>query len=146
MAVPPQVPPPGGDEVALPGAGLPLADMPSLRCDCGRGGPELMGGGTRAGVGDKASHQPHAVPAGGRVAPDPEETKPGAANVEASPRPIITVRAFAERSGRPLEEASRLADVFCRVGLWEPYGVLWDGTPTYTFASPVPTIILGRWT
>lgn len=87
---------------------------------------------------------PHAVPADG--AASSTHRQPGSHNPESSTRPILTVRSLAARNRIPLHQARRLADLFTRVGLWEPYGMLPDGTPTYTFAHCSPARVVLVWT
>jgi len=75
---------------------------------------------------------------------------PGAHNPESSatpsPRkPIITTRAFIARSGLNPEIARVAIEYFLKQGWWEPYGVLPDGTPTYTLGPQVPPFVLMAW-
>ena len=100
---------------------------------------------------DKDSHRPptpQAVPA---VADQlsAEHESPGAHNPESSVGPPsrkqLTTALLAERAELSLDDAGRLAYIFCRVGLWEPGGVFSDGTPYYHMAETAPTLLLVKW-
>jgi hypothetical protein len=100
---------------------------------------------------DKDSHRPPALQA---VPAEPDQLSgkqptPGAHNPESSVsppsrKPIFTTRALAMRADVPVHRAQILADLYCRTGIWEPYGVLPDGTPTYTLAETAPTVLVVR--
>lgn len=101
---------------------------------------------------DKDSHGPLPPQAAPAEADElsATDTTPGAHNPESSARPrsrkpIITDRTFAAKSGLKPEIARIAVDYFLGQGWWELYGVLEDGTITYTLGPNVPPFVIIGW-